>query len=380
MNDEEEASRLVANGGSTGHRRGRPSEVKEDSSRRLALAVGVFLLVVFIGFAWSNQTTRRREETASSVEVIGDLIGGEEGELDFGLRSIPELENDNDDDDVSRTDEEVEDDDGEVEAKTEEGSQSTDRSEAVDDNEDIDNDPGQDDDDKSSKSEQEVKSGTEKDDSKQKKNKATLQKEDPQQSKIEGKAGDDDDDEEEDDADDDYTESDEVQAMRNTTESYDEEEEEEEKTRSIAPKTTTKPSRVERKPLIWDLNLKKISTGEEKIEPMTSPNLVFVKGVKVGGTSIAFALDHMAQAYSIRQAKVSFEKNQVFNYFPPSCKALRGTLYYRHGYRNPWQSICIRNVRHTTVLRDPISQILSYESYVLNSATLVSVFSLLSPL
>jgi hypothetical protein len=84
---------------------------------------------------------------------------------------------------------------------------------------------------------------------------------------------------------------------------------------------------------VWGLNLQRTLP-----HPNTKPGLVFIKGMKVGGTSVALALNQAAVTYKIRLAPVSFDHNKLRNEQLPSCAITRGgTLYFRHGYQNAWE-------------------------------------------
>lgn len=83
---------------------------------------------------------------------------------------------------------------------------------------------------------------------------------------------------------------------------------------------------------IWGLNL------QRTVPPNLQPDLVFIKGMKVGGTSIALALNRVAAHYKIKLAKIYFDRNRQQNALVESCSMLHGgSLYFRHGYLNAWQ-------------------------------------------
>ena len=83
---------------------------------------------------------------------------------------------------------------------------------------------------------------------------------------------------------------------------------------------------------IWDITLPRNVTDEEKFRP----HLVFVKGLKVGGTSVAYALNRIADRYKIPLAHVHEGGNRIYDY-AVNCKDIRrGSLYFHHGYKNAW--------------------------------------------
>jgi len=97
------------------------------------------------------------------------------------------------------------------------------------------------------------------------------------------------------------------------------------------------------------------------------PQIVFIKGLKVGGTSVAVALNRVAQAYRIRLQDTIDVRAAEFGYLhdAPDCDTDRA-LYFHHAPRARWMTRCIPYARFATVLREPISQALSWESMVLN--------------
>ena len=97
------------------------------------------------------------------------------------------------------------------------------------------------------------------------------------------------------------------------------------------------------------------------------PQLVFIKGLKVGGTSVAMALNRCAQHYHIKLA-TGFEDRAARRgtVSPAACHARNAALYFHHSRRAPWQSQCVPGAKFVTLLREPISQALSWESMDLN--------------
>ena len=118
-------------------------------------------------------------------------------------------------------------------------------------------------------------------------------------------------------------------------------------------------TRLPKRESLWDLKLPRHRVNRH-------PNLSFVKGLKVGGTTIAYALNAVAQHYNIKLARVSQKDNAQFHYHTDCSSLKHGTLFFHHGFRNDWQQECLKNVRFATLLRDPVSQALSWESMSLN--------------
>lgn len=96
----------------------------------------------------------------------------------------------------------------------------------------------------------------------------------------------------------------------------------------------------------------------------SNPQLVFIKGLKVGGTTVAIALDNISRHYNIPPLRVKERQNRIVDTSNMPCNA-GGSLYFHHGYRNPWMIECIPNARFVTVIREPISQLLSWETFKL---------------
>ena len=104
-------------------------------------------------------------------------------------------------------------------------------------------------------------------------------------------------------------------------------------TSKVSKRNTQAPTpRAKQVKTIWDMNLKE----KRSINPR--PGVVFVKAMKVGGTSVALALNRVALHYKFKLATIPYELNKIRNHIVPSCESLRGgTLYFRHGYKNSWQ-------------------------------------------
>ena len=99
----------------------------------------------------------------------------------------------------------------------------------------------------------------------------------------------------------------------------------------------------------------------------THPNLIFNKGLKVGGTTISYSLNRVAEHYQIKIAPVTKEENERFRFEVLPCSRLQeASLYFHHGYRNSWALQCMKDVRFITLLRDPLTQTLSLESMKIN--------------
>lgn len=116
-----------------------------------------------------------------------------------------------------------------------------------------------------------------------------------------------------------------------------------------------------------------------------SPQLVFIKGIKVGGTSIAYALDQVVRKYGISVVS-SFheivdsrtrEKLPTRNKFSTLIERFQpvredwvvrnGSIFYSHGFKNRWMTDHLPDVRFVTILRDPVSQMLSFLNYLCNA-------------
>ena len=79
---------------------------------------------------------------------------------------------------------------------------------------------------------------------------------------------------------------------------------------------------------IWTLNIS--ATMKAPLDKQVHPNLVFIKGVKVGGTSVAVALNQVAEQYNI---KLATTHEQTFAY-DGACR--QGSIYFHHGWKAPW--------------------------------------------
>ncbi|KAH9257051.1 hypothetical protein BASA81_004872 [Batrachochytrium salamandrivorans] len=98
-----------------------------------------------------------------------------------------------------------------------------------------------------------------------------------------------------------------------------------------------------------------------------NPQLVFIKTLKVGGTTVAIALDNAAKRYRIPTYRIREADNRTPKLSRMGC-TYQASLYFHHGYRNPWMTECMPNVRFTTLLREPISQALSWEVFLLSKS------------
>lgn len=85
---------------------------------------------------------------------------------------------------------------------------------------------------------------------------------------------------------------------------------------------------------VWDLQLPLPlpQSADENIQQ--HPHLVFVKGLKVGGTTVAYALNQVAKQYNVPLAKVTETMNRKFG-VKVSCEQFE--MYFHHGYKNAWQ-------------------------------------------
>ncbi|KAH9251395.1 hypothetical protein BASA81_010806 [Batrachochytrium salamandrivorans] len=77
------------------------------------------------------------------------------------------------------------------------------------------------------------------------------------------------------------------------------------------------------------------------------PQLSFIKGGKVGGTSVVVSLDQAARHYGIALAT---EENL-------------GSMWFHHGVKAEWMPHNIPHVRFITMLRDPVPQTLSWYTF-----------------
>jgi len=114
-------------------------------------------------------------------------------------------------------------------------------------------------------------------------------------------------------------------------------------------------------PKAWDLAFSPNMAVSSKLKQ--HPQLVFIKGLKVGGTSVAVALNQIANKYNIKLANPPQGSQQVFGY---SGHCAGGALYFHHGWKSPWMNKCIQDTHFTTILREPVSQELSWLSFELN--------------
>lgn len=100
--------------------------------------------------------------------------------------------------------------------------------------------------------------------------------------------------------------------------------------------------------------------------PAPPPSLVFIKGLKVGGTTLAIALDKAARRYNLTSAtKVSERTNsQPAVGTVPCLEPIK--IWYHHGYKHEWMERCVENPAYVALLREPVAQALSWEQFDLN--------------
>ena len=82
---------------------------------------------------------------------------------------------------------------------------------------------------------------------------------------------------------------------------------------------------------IWTFNIS--ATMKAPVDKQVHPKLVFIKGLKVGGTSIAVALNQIAEQYNIKLATTPKGYQQMFSY-DGDCG--HGSLYFHHAWKAPW--------------------------------------------
>jgi hypothetical protein len=116
---------------------------------------------------------------------------------------------------------------------------------------------------------------------------------------------------------------------------------------------------------IWDLPLSRDMRGKIEAERSQYPQIAFVKGAKTGGTSVAVALNNAATKYGIRLASAPLHVQFARRSMGP---CTNGSMHFHQGYKNPWMPRCIRNVRYVTILREPVSQELSWMNFEINMA------------
>jgi len=96
------------------------------------------------------------------------------------------------------------------------------------------------------------------------------------------------------------------------------------------------------------------------------PQLIFIKGLKVGGTSVAVALDHVARAYGIRLQSTVNANAARSGTLPDNVHCEKRALWFHHVMKAGWMPRCVPEPRYVTVLREPISQTLSWETMSIN--------------
>ncbi|KAH9258102.1 hypothetical protein BASA81_003665 [Batrachochytrium salamandrivorans] len=100
--------------------------------------------------------------------------------------------------------------------------------------------------------------------------------------------------------------------------------------------------------------------------PAPPPSLVFIKGLKVGGTTLAIALDKVARRYNLTSnTKISERINTQAMVGQVLCNdSIK--IWYHHGYKHEWMERCLVNPKYVALLRDPIAQALSWEQFDIN--------------
>ena len=124
---------------------------------------------------------------------------------------------------------------------------------------------------------------------------------------------------------------------------------------------------TKRRTSIWQYELSLALNASRTDWQRKHPQLVFIKGLKVGGTSIALALDNAARRYHIRlQDSVNAEEARrgALSLSTP-CRE-DSALFFHHAPLMQWMSKCIPEARFVTLLRDPVSQSLSWEAMEIN--------------
>ena len=119
---------------------------------------------------------------------------------------------------------------------------------------------------------------------------------------------------------------------------------------------------------IWEYELSREVNASRTAGQRRRPQLVFIKGLKVGGTSIALALDKAARRYGIKLQDTVSSEDARRGVVAPNvpCNPDR-SLFFHHASLAPWMSRCVPNARFVTVLREPVSQTLSWETMALNA-------------
>jgi len=96
------------------------------------------------------------------------------------------------------------------------------------------------------------------------------------------------------------------------------------------------------------------------------PQLVFIKGLKVGGTSVAVALNHVARAYGVKLQSTIDVRAARMGQIHGQGRCEPAAMYFHHSDKAKWMEHCIPNARFVTLLREPIGQALSWETMKLN--------------
>jgi hypothetical protein len=98
--------------------------------------------------------------------------------------------------------------------------------------------------------------------------------------------------------------------------------------------------------------------------------LIFIKGLKVGGTTVAIALDHIARRFHIPLHAVAEGTNQQFVIKEPPVCVPGASLYFHHGYKHDWMEewcvfcfcFCLENFNRVSVVVKKICINILYET------------------
>jgi hypothetical protein len=115
---------------------------------------------------------------------------------------------------------------------------------------------------------------------------------------------------------------------------------------------------------IWSHEISlQLSTSRSDFE-RRNPQIVFIKQMKVGGTSVALALDGAANFYNTTNFAPRVPQPSAMQTLGLQVPCTQtGSLYYHHGFRSAWMETCIPSARYITVFRDPVEQVISWAGF-----------------
>eukprot|EP00512_Aurantiochytrium_limacinum_P003957 CAMPEP_0171503954 /NCGR_PEP_ID=MMETSP0958-20121227/11245_1 /TAXON_ID=87120 /ORGANISM="Aurantiochytrium limacinum, Strain ATCCMYA-1381" /LENGTH=483 /DNA_ID=CAMNT_0012039627 /DNA_START=98 /DNA_END=1549 /DNA_ORIENTATION=- len=90
------------------------------------------------------------------------------------------------------------------------------------------------------------------------------------------------------------------------------------------------------------------------------PGLLFSKLHKVGGTSVALALDNVTKYYDLKGGP---SRSFFTNYKDGKCKYRKFDVFYQHAWRAKWMQACLPGAAMVTVFREPSSRYISHGTW-----------------